>query len=89
MAFSGLWEHNAYLSAPLQARLPSNIPQQFTLTVPGAETVYVKSADQRLVLQGQAGQFTGSITAAPGELVLFAVFPGHAESVGLLKYQVE
>ena len=87
--FAGFAEHNVYLSAPLTGRLRSNTIHQFHLRVPGAEMVYVKAGDQQAMLQARGDQFTGALSPPPGDLFLFAVFAGKAESAGLLRYLVE
>ena len=87
--FRSFQDHDVYLTAPMADRLSSRAPQQFQLSVPRAEKVYVKAGSELHYLQGRDHQFRGRIAAPPGELFLFAEFPGDEKAWGLLKYVVE
>ena len=75
------------LQSPTTLELPSGTAQEFRLTVPGAEQVAVVYADEWDFLKKQGDQFGGQVEIGPGDISVFARFPGDKEFQALLEYK--
>ncbi|MBN2200871.1 hypothetical protein JW777_02840, partial [bacterium] len=74
--YQGFMEHGAFLAAPLSGRLRSGTGIPFRLAVPGAEEVMVDMGKSFRLLERKGEWFEGAVRALPGEITVYAKFPG-------------
>jgi len=85
MTYGKFTEVGAYLYSPMEGRLKSGTPYKFKIRVPNAKNVTVVSGDGWTYLGTIGDLFEGNVTAAKGDVVVYAKFQGEGYD-GLLKY---
>lgn len=85
MTYGKFSEVGAYLYSPMEGRLKSGAPYQFKIKVPNARNVSVVSGDEWSYLGSRGDLFEGNVTAAKGDVVVYAKFLGIGYD-GLMKY---
>ena len=85
MTYGKFTEAGAYLYSPMEGRLKSGTPYKFKIRVPNAKNVTVVSGDGWTYLDSSGDLFEGNVTAAKGDVVVYAKFLGIGYD-GLMKY---
>ena len=85
MTYGKFTEVGAYLYGPMDGRLKSGTPYQFKIRVPNAKNVTVVSGDGWTYLGTIGDLFEGNVTAAKGDVVVYAKFLGIGYD-GLMRY---
>ena len=85
MTYGKFTKVGAYLYSPMDGRLKSGTPYKFKIRVPNARNVSVVSGDEWSYLGSRGDLFEGNVTAAKGDVVVYAKFLGIGYD-GLMKY---
>ncbi len=87
---SGFLDRGATVVAPLAGRLKAGAAQEFSLVVPGADSVAVFTGGRPIHLGKTGGRFEGSVTPSAGDVqVCVRTAPGSTRYEGLLMYKAE
>lgn len=80
-------QRSARLERPRTGTLAAGRSVEFDLQAPGAEEMMVQSSAGQVTLSRSGDRFVGKATPGPGEVVLFARYPGQERFEGLVRYQ--
>lgn len=85
--YAAFQERGAYLYEPRNGALPGGRSHAFKLRVPEAEQVAVVMGEQWVELRKQGEDFAGDVLIQPGEVGVYARFPGDEQYSGMLQYR--